>query len=333
MQNKEYPKISLIIPSRNEEKVIERKIKNTLELDYPKDKLEIILVDDYSTDNTKKIMDDYATKYKVIKSISNKSHRGKVYSMNTAFKIIQGIFIAITDTDVILEKNILKNALNYFKNPKIGAVCGIDRIVQKPQNKLAPLEERYMSVLRKTFIIMSNIDSTPHFNGSFMFLKKDILPKFDPHVQSEDLDVAIKIRKKGYRAICAEDCIYHEEVSSEIKKYNRQKIRRATGLIYIFWKHKDVLFNLKYGLFGLIIFPFEFLFYFVQPLLVALTLLGLLIFIIVTNPLFLFIYFPILILFMQIKSFKWYLLLNGCLLLGMYKNIVSKSTGFWENVR
>lgn len=333
MQYKEYPKISLIVPSHNEEKVIERKIKNTLELDYPKDKLEIILVDDHSTDNTKRIMDNYAAKYGIIKSISNKNPRGKVHSMNTAFEIAKGTFIAVTDTDVVLEKNILKKALNYFKNPKIGAVCGTDKIVQEPKNKLSSVEERYRSILRKIFIIMSKIDSTPHFNGPFMFIRRDIMPKFNPNVETDDVDIAIKIRKKGYRAICAEDCIFHEEISSEIKEYHHQKIRRAKGIIHVFWSHKNVLFNPKYGLFGLLIYPFEFFFYFIQPLLITLILLGLLIFIILTNPLFLFIYFFILVLFMQVKLFRWYLFLNGCLLIAMYKNIVLKSSGSWNNIR
>lgn len=328
-----YPKISIIVPSHNEEKVIERKIKNTLELDYPKDKLEIILVDDHSTDNTKKIMDDYATKYKIIKSISNKNSKGKVYSMNTALDIADGTFIVVTDTDVVLEKNILKKSLNYFKNPKIGAVCGSDKIVQEPNNKLSSIEERYRSILRRIFVIMSKIDSTPHFNGPFMFIRKDILPEFNPNVETDDVDIAIKIRKKGYRAICAEDCIFYEETASEIKKYNDQKIRRAKGIIHVFWSHKDVLFNPKYGLFGLLIYPFEFFFYFIQPLLVVLILLGLLVFIIFTKPIFLLAYFFVLALFMQIKLFKWYFLLNGCLLIAMYKNVILKSSGSWENIR
>lgn len=328
-----YPKISIIVPSHNEGKVIERKIKNTLELDYPKDELEIILVDDHSTDNTKRIMDNYATKYEVIKSISNKNPKGKVRSVNTALEIARGAFIVVTDTDVILEKNILKKSLNYFKNPKIGAVCGCDKIVQEPKNKLSSIEEEYRSILRKIFFVMSKIDSTPHFNGPFMFIRRDVLPQFNPDVETDDVDIAIKIRKHGYRAICAEDCIFYEEIASEIKKYHNQKIRRAKGIIHVFWSHKDVLFNPKYGLFGLLIYPFEFFFYFIQPLLVVLTLLGLLVFIIFTKPVFIFVYFLILALFMQIKLFKWYFLLNGCLLIAMYKNIILKSSGSWENIR
>ena len=122
-QINEYPLVSVVIPAYNEEKFIERKVKNIFELDYPRNKLEVIVINDESTDNTENIVKKLQRRYRNLKLVSHGIRKGQAAAFNTGVRNSKGKFILLSDADSILDRNVLINALQSFDHD-IGAVCG-----------------------------------------------------------------------------------------------------------------------------------------------------------------------------------------------------------------
>ena len=193
----ENAKFSLIVPAFNEEKIIKKKLDNCMSLDYDKNKYEILVIDDYSSDKTASIASRYAGKHKIIKLIKNQLSKGKVGCVNTALKFAKNEYIAITDSDVILEKDILKKSIMHISKNGIGAICGIQKLVAKKKNSAFSVEDAYRKIYTKLRLFESWIDSAPVFHGQFMVVKKSVIKKLPAFY--DDTDIAIKIRKLGYK--------------------------------------------------------------------------------------------------------------------------------------
>src|SRR3989344_7793742 len=113
-----YPFVSIIVPVRNVEKIIKPCLKSLNELNYPKDKYEVIIADSESTDRTPEIAKEYNAIY-----ISTPK-RSVCAGRNEGFKIARGEIIAFSDADCVMDKNWIKNSVKYFEDPAIGGVGG-----------------------------------------------------------------------------------------------------------------------------------------------------------------------------------------------------------------
>ena len=129
---KEYS-ISILIPAFNEEDSIEDTIKHVTELDYPKNKLEIIIINDGSTDNTKKLIKKSIKKYPYLRLL-DKENSGKADSLNQGIKIAKGELIAVVDSDSFPSKDSLKKLTGFFNEEKIGAVTSFVNVRNKDEN-------------------------------------------------------------------------------------------------------------------------------------------------------------------------------------------------------
>lgn len=280
----EYAKFSLIVPVFNEEKVIDRKLDNCLALDYGKSKYEILVIDDYSSDKTASIVGRYSSRHKMIKLIKNQFSKGKVGCVNTALKFAKNELVAITDADVMLKRDILKKSVKSVSKKNIGAICGIQNLVAKKKNSAFAVEDAYRGIYTKLRLFESWIDSAPVFHGQFMVVKKSIVKKIGAFF--DDTDIAIKIRKLGYKAKYSKECVFYEESLNSLKDLKSQKDRRGTGLILVLLNNKEVLFNWKYGIYGLLIYPFEFSLYVLQPLFFVIALTGIFFALLFKSPIY-----------------------------------------------
>jgi cellulose synthase/poly-beta-1,6-N-acetylglucosamine synthase-like glycosyltransferase len=118
------PTVSIIVPARNEENVLGRLLKRLTVLAYPKNKLQVIVVNDGSSDKTREIADHYASKYKgLIKTVHREiGGLGKSYALNDGLQYAKGEIIGFFDADYVPQRDILKKTVPYFLNPDIGAV-------------------------------------------------------------------------------------------------------------------------------------------------------------------------------------------------------------------
>jgi len=267
--SKYLPKLSIIIPAWNEEKSIEGKIKNTLELEYP-GKKKIIVIDDGSDDKTNEIV----KKFKEVKLITQKQRTGKAGALNNAFKNCKGDLVLITDADSRLEKNVLLKSVPYFFDESVGAITGRQFIPNPSETITTKIEKNYRGFFYLIRQAESILDSTFIFDGPFMMVRKKLWEDIYGDSVADDSELALRVRKKGYRTLSIPDVKYTEYASRKIGDRTKRKQRRAQGLIQIITRFFGTFFlNPKYGLFGMFIFPVGFFMHLISPILIALTIL------------------------------------------------------------
>lgn len=261
------PMVSIIIPVYNEELMIENKINNTFELEYPEEKREIIVVDSASIDNTVKIVNNF----KNITLLTQPERMGKAHALSLAFKYAKGDLFLITDADAMLNKDVLGKIVPFFADPSIGAATGKLSLVGKDSTSKIS-EQAYRTFFDTLRFYESSIASTMIFNGPLMVFRSSIIEAPPINSVADDTEMALQVIKKGYRAVYIPEATFFERVPTRNSIRLKQKERRAQGLIQSFIKHKNMLFADNYGLFGKMIFPAEFIIHVLFPFIIIFTL-------------------------------------------------------------
>ncbi len=255
--------ISIIIPTYNEELLIGKKLDNIFNLEYPLEFIEIVIIDS-STDRTPEIIKEYQKKYNNINLISQK-RSGLATALNTAYAAAQNEIVIKTDCDSMLEKDALKKASSDFADPEIGGVTGKQVVINESK-----VEVGYRSLQSRVQIAESWVDSTIIFHGPFSAYRKELIMPIDPDSMADDSELAIKVRKQGYRTVIDPGILFYEASQSAFFKRRKQKDRRGKGLIRLLLRHKDVLFNPKYGNYGNIVLPMNYFMMILSPYLILL---------------------------------------------------------------
>ncbi|RKX93135.1 MAG: hypothetical protein DRO76_00020 [Candidatus Altiarchaeales archaeon] len=265
------PTISLIIPTWNEENTIKGKLENTLDLEYPKDKLEVLIIDDGSNDKTVEIVKGFIKNHRNFKLLKLKERRGKAVALNRALRYSNGEIIVITDSDSRLNKNILNVSIPYFADQRVGALTGRHVVLGDRDSDMSIIEIEYRNLYHMIRHAESILDSTFIFNGPFTAFRKTLISRIYNDSVADDSEIALRIRQKGYRTIHVDDAIFWEFAASSMQERTKQKYRRAQGLIQLFLRFfKVFFFNRNYGLFGMLIFPIEFFMHVISPFLILL---------------------------------------------------------------
>lgn len=257
------PGVSIVIPTYNEEMLIGKKLENIFELDYPPELIEIVIIDS-SSDRTPEIIKEYQKRYKCIYLITDK-REGLANALNKAYAFAGNEIVIKTDCDSMLAKNVLQKVASDFGDPEIGGVTGKQKVINESE-----VEVGYRSLQSRVQIVESWIDSTIIFHGPFSAFRKKLIKPIDPDSVADDSELAVKVRKQGFRAIIDPEIIFYEASQSAFFKRRMQKDRRGKGLIRLLLRHKDVLFNPKYGNYGRIIFPMNYFMMIFSPYLLLL---------------------------------------------------------------
>ena len=224
------PNISIIVPAKNEEKVIKNCIESLLNLDYPKDKLEVLVSIDGSTDRTLEICKKYEPKIRIIKS---KPKKCKAEALNEVIPLTKGEIIGIFDADCIVDNNCLKYIAESFADKKVCGVSGVVRSVNCRTiiSKTISLETNLTSFLEYT---LSKIGANPHFFGKNMFIRKDVLEKiggFGTYSFIEDIELSLKMKRLKYKVSFQPKAIAWQEEPSNILSYIKQRERWCRGIL------------------------------------------------------------------------------------------------------
>jgi len=267
-----YPTVSLITPTYNEEKIIRKKIQNVEELNYPKDKIEVIFVDGCSTDQTAKIIQDRTEKCgKFIKLIKQSRRGGYNIGISEGILNSKGEVIVVTDAGAYHHPDALKHLVKHFKDGKVGAVTGKEIILSSRKNELGPkLEAVYRNFYDFMRIAETRMDSTPDSKGEILAIRRSIcmhvLAKLElsPNT-SFDSCVPYQAKLEGYRTIYEPRARYYEYAPSTFTHRMRQQIRRASVLIGSMLLFKNLFMKKKYNKFGLAIMPAHFIMLLILP--------------------------------------------------------------------
>jgi len=249
--------VTLIIPAYNEEEMIAGTLKSVINLNYPKNLLEILVIDDGSTDNTASIANDIAKKFDNVKVIS-KENGGKANSLNFGISHAKGEIVGCVDADSYPTKNSLMDMMGYFNDPKVGAVTSA-AMVKNPKNLLQRLQHiEYMLIIwsRKLLEFIDCIYVTP---GPLSIYTKDSLIEvggFDEKILTEDIEIVWGLQEKGYKVRLALSADVYTNVPEKIKQWWKQRTRWAIGGIQTTLKYRYAFFNKDYGTLGLFIVPY-----------------------------------------------------------------------------
>lgn len=247
------PKISLIIPAHNEEKVIERAIESAIETDYPNK--EIIVVDDGSTDRTYQLALEHAKKGKIKLIHRDTASGSKTGALNYGLLFASGEVVVTVDADTVLEHNALKEVVKPLSDPKVSAVSGNVRVLSGEKggkNLLVKLQTyEYLLALELGRRFNSIIGTLLIISGAFgAFWKTNIdsLGRYDKDTITEDFDVTVKMRKLGKRLVFSEKAIAWTYVPETWRDWIRQRIRWTRGQAETLWKHRDIFQKRKFDI-------------------------------------------------------------------------------------
>lgn len=254
---KERPLISFLVPAYNEEETIADTVKSLINLDYPNDKKEIVIINDGSKDKTLTIARSLEKDYSFIKVI-DKPNSGKANSLNEAIKIIGGEFMAVVDADSSPRKDALIKMLGYFKDKNVGAVTS-RVLVKNKKNYLEKFQIMDYSIIAWTRKLLDFVDSVYVTNGPFSIYKTSIIKKiggFDPNNLTEDIEITWHILSEGYKTRMSYDSIVYTSVPNKIKEWIKQRVRWNLGGIQTIQKYRKSMFKNPENLFGYFVVPY-----------------------------------------------------------------------------
>jgi len=237
----ELPYVSILIPMHNEENVAKDILDLLVNVDYPKEKLEIIPINDHSEDSTPEILETYTLMYPFIKPLHrNNGRRGKPSALNDAIKIAEGEIILVFDADYLPSKGIIRDLVVAFKNPEVGAVMG--RVV--PLNTDKNFLTRILDLERTAGYQVDqqarfNLRLIPQYGGTVGGVRKDLLEKygyFDENILAEDTELTFRLYINGWKVAYSNRTECYEEVPEDWRIRGRQIRRWSRG-------HNQVMFK------------------------------------------------------------------------------------------
>ncbi len=241
------PNLSVIIPAYNEEKNISNVLRSIFKTDYPKNKMEVIVVNDGSTDKTAEVVKSFP-----VKLISYKENKGKVYALNKGIGLVKNDIIITTDADTEIESQSIGLLVRHFKDKKVGAVAGvykarkiasIKNIFKYLLEKIQSLEYLGFILIRKQQEMLNAILVVP---GSIAAYRKEALLKaggFTDDTVIEDHDMTIKLHKVGYKIKCDKNAMAWVTAPQSVRSLIRERMRWYRGGLQVIKKNRDIFRN------------------------------------------------------------------------------------------
>lgn len=217
------PSVSLIISAFNEEAVIDEKIRNSLELDYPKDKLQIIVSSDGSTDKTCAITGKYAAEG--VKLYRQNKRVGKTVMLNKAVPEAEGEVIVFSDANSIYEKDAIKKLAGNFSDPRVGCATGKIRYASRDGEPVESLYQRYENGVKEK---ESLIGSTVGAHGAIYAIRKRLWRPVEPSYTPDAFHPPFVVGL-GYRAVYDGGAVAVEEYDDDIGREFQRRVRTIIG--------------------------------------------------------------------------------------------------------
>jgi cellulose synthase/poly-beta-1,6-N-acetylglucosamine synthase-like glycosyltransferase len=271
-----FPSLTLIIPTYNEESVIVRKLQDVSELDYPKDRMEILIVDSASTDKTLDYAKAFVKNMKDemdIQILTQDERSGKAAALNYALKFCKKKLLVLSDADVLLEKDALTQIVSNFADRTIGAVSGIEVMMNPDYTGTTRAEQGYRSFYNMIRLGETNLDSVIMCESEFSAYRRDLVTELPDASICDDMELTINVRKQGFRAVYDSNARFYEYSPFKPRTRFKHKTRRGQGNQQTLIRHFKLMFNPKYGLFSFVILPFEIFMHLISPILTVICML------------------------------------------------------------
>lgn len=250
--------VSIVMPCYNESKTIGEAIEALLALDYPRNKFEIIIVDDKSKDNSAEIVKEYTRKYKNVRLIVN-SHNsgGAAEPTNIGIKAAKYKYIAVADADSMPKPDALKKMIGFLQQDNRVAAVTCSVLVRNPENFIQNLQAVEYAVIAFGRKLLDMVDSVYVTPGPFALYKKEVLIEaglFDTKNLTQDIEIVWRLISRGYTArMCLATSVY-SHAPNKFKQWYKQRIRWTIGGTQTLIKYSKLIF--RKGMLGAFIIPF-----------------------------------------------------------------------------
>ena len=251
-KNYEYePTVSIMIVAHNEEKVIEQKLCNLLEIDYPKEKLSVLVALDYCTDATERITEEFIEKHPdmIIRIHKTKNHNGKTNAQNETQELCESEILVMTDANAMIEANAIRELVSSFTDQTIAYVSGQLKYRNTDNNNTAHSEGFYWKLDLMCRRIESKIRTITAGNGALYAVRNEYYIKISP-IECHDSSFPIIYALNKKRAIYNPDALAYEKAGEVDSDEFKRKVRMNRGIIRGIMPDLRILNIFRYGWFS-----------------------------------------------------------------------------------
>lgn len=261
------PSVTLVICLYNEERIIEKKIENISRMDYPADRLDILFVNDHSSDRSREIIESLMPEIPFrSRVVDNDGPRGKPSALNRVLPGIETEITILTDADSFLEPQAIREIVQNFADPDVSGANGLIEVL--PPGKTA-VTHGYESLYRRFYNLWrkgeSALDSITICNGPLMAFRSALLRGIHLSSMADDTEMLFHVLSKRKRMVYDASAVAFECTPTRFREQFSQKMRRSKGVVQVYWRN---FFMLGRRRFGRLLFPFVFLQVCILPYLV-----------------------------------------------------------------
>lgn len=258
---RKYPMVTVAIPAYNEESTIAKTLYSVLKSNYPKEKLEVVVINDGSTDKTSDVVKKIMKRHDNIILLEQKN-KGKAAALNHCLRKCKGEFFACVDADTTINRNALISIIRHFeKNQSLGAVVSQIKVLNQGNiyERIQRVEYFVAILIRKLMSFLGTLAQTP---GALSVYRTQVVKKvggFDEKSITEDFEMAMRLRYHHYGIKTDEKAVTFTHVPQTFMGYLKQRVRWYRGFIITHLKFRKMFFNKEYGMVGTFQLPINIL--------------------------------------------------------------------------
>lgn len=242
----DLPEVTLFITAFNEEDVVDEKMENSLELDYPAEKLHIVWVTDGSDDGTnQRLQTRWAGKATVH---FQPQRQGKTAAMTRGMTLVDTPLVVFTDANTMVNREAIKEIVLSFQDPKVGCVAGEKRIAVQTKDGAAAGGEgiywKYESTLKA---LDARLYSAVGAAGELFAVRRELFEAMEPDTLLDDFILSMRITMKGYTIAYCTNAYAIESGSADMREEEKRKVRIAAGGLQSIWRLRPLLNPFRYG--------------------------------------------------------------------------------------
>jgi cellulose synthase/poly-beta-1,6-N-acetylglucosamine synthase-like glycosyltransferase len=245
VSDEDLPEVTLLVAAYNEEQCIEDKITNSLNLDYPKDKLSLFFVTDGSTDNTP----DIVKKSHAVRLFHEPKRKGKIHAVNRVMKFVKTPIVVFSDANTLLNPPAIRKLVRHYQDPAVGGVAGEKQIYKNQEDNASGSGEgfywKYESFLKKKDAEVYSIVGAA---GELFSVRTDLFEEPAENIIIEDFYLSMRICAKGYRFMYEPEAIALETASVSVGEEWKRKVRICAGGFQAIARLKPLLNPFRFGM-------------------------------------------------------------------------------------
>lgn len=248
----EWPSISISVPAYNEQAQIRALIESLLALDYPHERIQIVIVSDASTDGTDDIVREYADRG--VELLRMPTRGGKTRAEAAAAELLRGEIVVNTDASIRIAPDALKRLVRAFQNPRVGLASGRDVSVAAGQETGNLSESGYVGYEMLIRDLETRVGGIIGASGCFYAILPELHRIPLPDSLSRDFAAALHTRLAGYRPVSVPDAVCFVPRTASLQQEYSRKVRTITRGMETLWHHRTLLNPFRYGVFSFKLF-------------------------------------------------------------------------------